>query len=496
MPFTEHIRELIQAGFSGIWVETWEADEAGKEIYKLAQDNNWEASGWDIERGEYTTGACKGDPIGALDLAKRNGSPKIICLMNYHHFLKNPMVSQKLANKIVDGKGDQCFYVVLSPLTDIPIEVQKLITVVEHDLPDRAAITQIATDLRDSNDLQYERDSNAQAAVTAATGLTRYEAENAFALSMARHNCIVPPVVWELKAQMLKKSGLMTLHQGDETFDHLGGLEQLKSFTIKALAHTTITPTAGRPRARGVLLLGVPGTGKSAFAKALGNEVGRPTLTLDIGALYGSLVGETEAKVRQALKVADAMAPCVLFIDEIEKALSGNGSQGDSGVSTRLFGTFLTWLNDHTSDVFVIATSNDVSQLPPEFSRAERWDGVFFIDLPEALEQSSIWQLYLEAYGLKPKDYSTDHDIIVIPPCDGWTGAEIKACCRLSALLDIPLSEAATYVVPVSTTAPEKVFALRQWASGKALSASSPGIYQSNPRVVNKSRRKVQEASK
>src|SRR5262249_34418535 len=163
------------------------------------------------------------------------------------------------------------------------------------------------------------------------------------------------------------------LHRGVDRFDSLGGLNNLKDFCRRALRPgQSVKP-------RGVLLLGVPGSGKSCFAKALGNETGRPTLTLDIGALYGSLVGATEANVRQALRIADAMAPCILYTDEIEKGLSGVGGQGDSGVSTHLFGTILTWLAEHESDVFFIGTANDISKLPPEFTRAERLDGVFFL---------------------------------------------------------------------------------------------------------------------
>ena len=141
----------------------------------------------------------------------------------------------------------------------------------------------------------------------------------------------------------------------------------------------------------------MPGTGKVGFREGPGNETGRPTLVLDVGSLMGSLVGQTEERTRQALRIVDAMAPCVLFIDEIEKALAGVQSCGqtDSGVSARMFGTFLGWLNDHESDVFVVATSNDISKLPPEFSRAERWDGTFFLDLPGQHEKDAIWRMYL-----------------------------------------------------------------------------------------------------
>ena len=160
------------------------------------------------------------------------------------------------------------------------------------------------------------------------------------------------------------------------------------------------------------------------------------------------------------------------MLDEVEKAFSGVASSGqtDSGVSARLFGAFLSWLNDHDSDVFVVATANDITRLPPEFSRAERFDGVFFVDLPDAAQREAIWEIYVQQYGLelsqkRPSDVQ-------------WTGAEIKACCRLAALLDLPLTAAAQNIVPVARTSAESVEKLRQWASGRCLSADRTGIYE------------------
>lgn len=215
-----------------------------------------------------------------------------------------------------------------------------------------------------------------------------------------RHERVTPQAIWELKTQTLRKSGLLQLHRGTESFADLGGLDALKAFCYRSLKRSASVSDLARPR--GVLLLGVPGTGKSAFAKALGRETGRPTLVLDVGALMGSLVGQSEANVRRALRIADAMAPCILYCDEIEKGLSGAASSGqtDSGVSARLFGSLLTWLNDHTSDVYFVGTCNDISKLPPEFARAERFDGLFFLDLPGDSQKRQIWQMYLRAYGL------------------------------------------------------------------------------------------------
>ena len=218
--------------------------------------------------------------------------------------------------------------------------------------------------------------------------------------------------------------------------------------------------------------LSPPGCGKSQFCKALGHEVGRPVVMLDVGSLMGSLVGQSEERTRNALRTIDAMAPCVAMLDEVDKAFAGIGGSGqnDSGVSARMFGTFLSWLNDHESDVFVVCTANDVTKLPPEFSRSERFDGVFFLDLPGREQKDAIWQMYIQLYELDV-DQSRPND-------DQWTGAEIKSCCRLAALLDLPLVEAGRNIVPVAVTSAESVGRLREWASGRCLDADVGGTYR------------------
>ena len=184
-------------------------------------------------------------------------------------------------------------------------------------------------------------------------------------------------------------------------------------------------------------------------------------------------MGDTERNIRQALRIADAMAPSILFLDEVEKGLSGVASSGqtDGGVSARLFGTFLTWLNDHASDVFVIATCNDITKLPPEFPCAERFDGVLLSRSAQRnRHRRAIWDLYLGRFELEATQR--------LPNDVSWTGAEIRACCRLAALLDLPLVAAAENIVPVARTAAESVERLRTWASGRCLDASRAGIYR------------------
>jgi hypothetical protein len=413
-------------------------------------------------------------------LASANGTA-LLLLHNFHRFWSNPEVVQTAFAQLVAGKQQRTFLIILAPVVQVPVEVEKLFVVLEHPLPDRQALERIARELTSDSPEDLPQGDDLQRVLDAAAGLTRYEAEGAFALSLTRHNTLRPQTIWDIKSGTLKKNGLLTLHRGNETLDDLGGLQTLKTFCLRALAprHSDVPV-----KPRGILLLSPPGCGKSQFCKALGNAASRPTLILDVGSLLGSLVGQSEANLRQALRTIDAMAPAICMVDEIEKALSGVGSNGDSGVSTRLFGTLLTYLSDHESDVFFVATSNDISKLPPEFARAERFDGVFFLDLPTAQEKDIIWDLYRRQYAISENQTRPDDT--------NWTGAEIKSCCRLAALLNVPLTQAAVNVVPVAVTSAEQVERLRTWASGRCLAASFPGVYRRDGEPAPPTGRRVQ----
>ena len=475
MTLSERLRELVAACFPGVWIQSFEHDDAVSEIADLCRRENWSLATWDLDRGLALTGQevqpGTNDPLAAIKSLPGTATPdgtSLLVLRNYHRFLGSAEIIQALDTAISRGKQDRTFVVILSPVINLPVELERHFVVVQHDLPGREQLHQIARGLA-TEPGELPEGADLDRVLDAGAGLTRMEAEGAFSLSLIRHGTLQPDAVWELKTQALKKSGLLTLHRGGETFADLGGLDALKSFTKRALS-STCRVSGVRPK--GLLLLSPPGCGKSQFCKSLGNEVGRPTLVLDVGALMGSLVGQTEERTRQALKIVDAMAPCVLFCEEIEKALAGASGQTDSGVSARLFGSLLGWLNDHESDVFVVATSNDVSKLPPEFSRAERWDGTFFLDLPGHREKDAIWRMYVRRFSLDPEQSRpNDRD---------WTGAEIKSTCRLAALLDVSLVEAAQNVVPIAITAAESVERLRNWASGRCLSADHPGIYTRN----------------
>lgn len=491
MTLAERLSEMVRACFTGVWIESHEHPDAVAEIAGLCRQENWQLATWDIERGlsvareEGANMAGGQDPLAAIRslaaMASADGAG-ILVLENFHRFLQSAEIVQALAQQTMAGKQNRTFVVILSPVVQIPTELEKQFVVIEHELPGREQLEEIARGIATEQGELPEGEAM-NAVLDAAAGLTRFEAEGAFSLSLVRHSRVQPETIWELKSQILKKSGLLNLHRGQEAFASLGGLGALKDFCLRAMNRQGKRDSRVRPR--GVLLLSPPGCGKSAFCKALGNETGRPTLVLDVGSLMGSLVGQSESQTRQALKIVDVMAPCVLFLDEVEKALSGAASSGqtDSGVSARMFGSLLTWLNDHESDVFVVCTANDASKLPPEFSRSERFDGVFFVDLPSVEERRSIWRLYIEQFGLdasQPKPVDAD-----------FTGAEIRSCCRLAALLGVSLVEAAKNVVPVARTSAESVERLRTWASGRCLSANEPGIYQRTTGIAVKPTRRV-----
>ena len=357
MTLAEQLAENVRACFAGIWIRSCEHEDALLEITRLCHHEQWRLATWDIDQGlqvptstdDTLSNSTGSDPLAAvraLSTLATDETPSLLVLVNFHRFLNSAEIVQAVARQIAIGKNRRAFVVILSPVVQIPTELEKLIVCIEHELPDRVQIEEIARGIA-TEEGELPDGIELQRVLDAACGLTRYEAEGAFSLSLVRHGRIEPTSIWQLKSQTLTKSGLLSLHRGTESFGDLGGLDSLKAFCLRAMRPRTKQAKTHQPR--GVLLLGVPGTGKSAFAKSLGNETGRPTLTLDVGSLMGSLVGQTEERTRRALNIVDAMQPAVLFIDEVEKAFSGAGGsgQGDSGVSARMFGALLSWLNDH-----------------------------------------------------------------------------------------------------------------------------------------------------
>ena len=470
------LRELFDAGFAGIWVQSQEPDEAIAELRQLANNEHYKIHGIRDDGTLSTEPGPEFNPFEVFQSFAGTASevPTILLLPNFHSYIGDPVIKQLLFRTIQSGKRSQRYVVIISPTVSIPIELERVIRIVEHSLPDRDKLAEIAHgiatepgEMPDGTDLDRLLD--------AASGLTEGEAEGAFSLSVVRHGKIDPASVWDLKAEALKKNGTLQLHLGNEQIDDLAGLEVVKEVVIQSIR-------PGRKiHPKGCLLLSPPGCGKSQLCKALGNATGRRVIRFDPGSVMGSLVGQTEQQMRAALNQIDAMAPAILWVDELEKALAGAGTE-NTGVTTRMVGSLLSWLQDHTSDIYVVCTSNDISKLPPELTRAGRFDAVFFIDLPTSEQREAIWGIHQRKYGIPEQPR---------PDSENWTGAEIESCCRLAALMDIPLTEAALYVVPIAVTAADRVEGLRQWASGRVLDADRKGIYHRTRQNAEPARRTI-----
>jgi hypothetical protein len=459
------ITDYLKAGYPALLVRTHEPERfIGSAIQ---QANGRTIYQWDVVRGfrQLGNGAewqeC--DPFDLPNVAAKGLEKAVWFLRNFHFWLSEPPVIQAIQNNLPVYKTKGITLVIVSPDAKLPLELEREVVVLDFPLPSREELKTILAGLVESTGIEPE---NEAAVLDAAQGLTWEEAENAMALALVRQRQFDPQTICTLKAQMVEKSAALQFSQFSETFATLGGLENLKEWTLNRFKNRR----AGLPF-RGILLLGVPGTGKSHFAKALGNEVGWPVLSLDMGRVFGSLVGESEAKMREALKVVDAMAPCVLFIDEIEKGLAGvGGTSTDGGTTQRVGGTFLQWLNDHTSEVFVIATCNSYEKLPPEYTRMGRWDAIFFVDNPNSRERLHILGIYCQAFGVKenPKSIPAPEDL------EGYSGAEIRQVAIEAAYNGGDLEAAARFVIPISKSQKQQMDALREWARARTIPASRP----------------------
>ncbi|MBI4966226.1 MAG: AAA family ATPase [Desulfomonile tiedjei] len=454
------IQDYLKAGYPALLVRTHEPERFINAA--LHEANGRTPFQWDVVRGfrELGNGAEweEADPFDLPNVAARGKEKAVWFLRNYHFWLNEPPVIQALQNNLPMCKTKGITLVIVSAEARLPLELEREVVVLDFPLPTRDELNTILGGLVESTGIEPEDEG---AVLDAAQGLTWEEAENALALALVRQKKIDPHTICTLKAQMVEKSAALQFSQFTETFASLGGLENLKEWTLNRFQNRK----PGLPF-RGILLLGVPGTGKSHFAKALGNEVGWPVLSLDMGRVFGSLVGESEAKMREALKVVDAMAPCVLFIDEIEKGLAGvGGSATDGGTTQRVGGTFLTWLNDHASEVFVIATCNDYAKLPPEYTRMGRWDAIFFVDNPGPGEQAQILNIYLKQFQVVPTD-------IEYPDLKDYSGAEIRQVAIEAAYNGFHLEGAASFVIPISKSQKAQMDALREWAKFRTIPAS------------------------
>jgi SpoVK/Ycf46/Vps4 family AAA+-type ATPase len=395
-------------------------------------------------------------------------------LNNYHFFLREPAVIQAIQNNLPGYKANAITLIIVSPGFEPPAELARDIRQITFDLPGRDELAAILDAMATGQGIEVDPDTR-EKITDNLLGLTTEEAENALAWGLVTDKAFIPATIGTVKANMIEASAGLTFSTFGETLADLVGNDNLKTWTLNRFARRRLG-FAGKkaPPFRGILLLGKPGSGKSHFAKALGRSVGLPTIILDIGRLLGGLVGQSEENADRTFAIIDRVGPCVLFIDELEKALQGIGGGGDGGTSMRVAAKFLTWLQDHVSEVFVVATCNDIKALSAAsdgaFTRAGRWDAIFFIDNPEPTQAQGILDLYLDQFtGKGLKDYSE------LPNLKDYSGAEIRQIAVEAAYNGGDLGAAAQFVIPQSKSNKDALDALTKWATGRTIPAHIPG---------------------
>ncbi len=490
----QELEYLIRARYALIYVVSSEEERVESSIKAIGAERQRKVIAWSITEGFTSLDGGSSfqdikDPLRALDFIA-NYEDDVICIMrDYHPYLKDPSIVRRLRDLHRDFKESDYnqHIVLLSPLYAAPVEIEKELAVVDYDLPGRDELEEIvwkvAQSVPDSVDLPLRKDPNLRdSVIEAALGLTAEEAESVFAKSLVKTRDFDIDTILAEKKGIIRKSGILEFYQTDSRFSDVGGMEVLKSWLHKRkAAFRRDARDFGLPAPKGILLIGIPGCGKSLTAKAIGAMWHMPLLRLDVGKVMGSLVGSSEENMRKAIKTAEAVAPAILWLDELEKGFSGTKSSGqtDGGTTARVFGTFITWLQEKTSPVFVIATANDVSALPPELLRKGRFDEIFFVDLPTPIERLEIFKIHLSKKRRDAEAFDFD---ALVGASQGFNGAEIEQAI-ISALYDAyedgkadltteRVLKSIEEIIPLSYTMKERIDGMREWSKSRARRAS------------------------
>ena len=484
------IVQRIRAGFSGFCVITSEEARAEDELQAAADALEYQLYSWSLTTG-FTCPATDTvqdmpDPLEAVASVAELSPKSILVLKDFQHFLgmdgqpADPMILRTLRDQLREARQSGKVIVLTGCSIDLPVDLEKEFTVIELDLPDSETLRRMAARLAESAEITVD-ESVLDTAAEAARGLTTVEAEDIMALAIVSHKTLDAGMIAREKARAIGRKGILEVIEPSETADDIGGLDNLKTWLSKRRnAFKQQAREFGLPIPKGVLILGIPGTGKSLTAKAASSILDRPILRLDAGKLFAGIVGESEGNLRRAVQTAEAIAPCVLWIDEIEKGMSGSRSSAstDGGTSARVFGSFISWMQEKTSPVFVVATANDVSQLPPELLRKGRFDELFFVDLPDDAERQMIWDIHISKRHRDPETFALD---AFTKLSEGFTGSEIEQAV-VDAMFDCfdndedlatqAIRDAVANTVPLSVTMGEQIKALRKWANHRARPAS------------------------
>ena len=493
----------IRSRYPILYLVTAEENRAEKLVAKAAELTRKDCFLWSCTDGFSNTEKFGNaiQPITALEAILNYTEPGIFVLKDFHPFLEEHLIIRKLRDIVARLKKSYKTLFMISPVLTLPPGLEKDMTPIDVPLPSAAELKRIlvnmVTPLQQAKKITATLDPQLLEKVTnASRGLTENEAENLYAKLLVSNKAFdardLPLVVSE-KKKLIRKSGLLEYYDVSESLEVVGGLDKLKTWLAqRGMAFSQQARDFGLPEPRGLLLLGVQGCGKSLAAKAAATLWNLPLLKLDVGKIFDAYLGSSERNIREAIRTAEAIAPNILWLDEMDKAFAGTASShaADSGTSARVFGTFLTWMQEKNVPVFVMATANNIAYLPPELLRKGRFDEIFFIDLPVANERKRILQIHLHKRGRNPEQFDID---CLAAHTAGFTGAEIeqliisglyRAFAEHRDLDNADLLFEIQETVPLSVTYQEQIEALRQWADKRARPASSPVDSPCHPLAV------------
>jgi SpoVK/Ycf46/Vps4 family AAA+-type ATPase len=483
---------LIRARYPLIYIVSWEEERVILMLNNISAETEkrlmiWSTTeGFSDSTGKMIDGEAV-DPLVALNYIIEYSRPAIFILKDFHPFMKDPVIIRRLRDlkSHLTKLRKTCF--IVSPVLYIPSELEKLVTVIDYDLPGiellDTILQSIIEPLKDNPKVNVKLSNEEKEQVLkSALGLTLDESENVFAKSLVKAKCFDPAVIIKEKEQIIKKTEILEYYHTSDLLESIGGLENLKKWILKRnKGFSEKAKEYGLPFPKGVMLIGIAGCGKSLTAKAVASLWNLPLLRLDVGKLFGGIVGESEKNIRKAIKIAESVSPAILWIDEIEKGFAGIQSSGqtDAGTTARVFATFITWLQEKDEPVFVISTANNVNQLPPELLRKGRFDEIFFVDLPSMKEREEIFKIH---FNKRNRDFAKFDMKTLTSLTKGFSGAEIEQAIveamfeafsedREFKTTDVLNSIEET--VPLSRLMKDEITNLRTWSKSRARLAST-----------------------
>lgn len=488
--FEQEFSLLLRACYPLIYIPSQEEERVEKAIATISQQSgNRQTYIWDFVDGyqDNPNNANFGrrNPLQALEFLEKlpSSTAGVFILRDFQRFLEDISVSRKLRNLARTLKAQPKNIVIIASDINLPTELREIFTIVEFPLPQTDEIKTEITRLLSATG-QNLREQLLIELIRSAQGLSLERIRRVLTRAIAKNGKIEAEdveLILEEKKQSIRQTQILDYYPAKEQISDIGGLDNLKEWLLRrGGAFSESARAYGLPYPRGLLLVGIQGTGKSLTAKAIAHHWHLPLLRLDVGRLFGGLVGESESRTRQMINLAEALSPCILWIDEIDKGFAGADGKGDSGTASRVFGTFITWLAEKESPVFVVATANNIQNLPPEILRKGRLDEIFFVGLPSQAEREEIFNVHLQRlrphnisnYDLKRLAYETPE----------FSGAEIEQTIieamhlGFSQNRDFTIDDiltSASQIIPLARTAKEQIEFLENWAtSGKARLAS------------------------